>query len=85
MRTLPLLLLGLICFSDLFFSVQTETLSQIHLLESPALYAHKSEVVGNLRTHDAYSSGANSIGGAFLGFIFGPILFFMSFIFIWFN
>jgi len=58
---------------------------QMHELNVPVL-TKDLHLEGNLRTHDAFSSSSgNSIGGAIFGFLFGPILFFMAFICIWFN
>ena len=57
---------------------------QIHTLElvPPSKEEH---LTGNLRTHDRYSSSSDSITGALLGFVLGPILFFTAFVCIWFN
>lgn len=46
--------------------------------------SHESDL-NQIKSLNNYSSSGNAIGAAIVGFIFGPILFLLSFICIWKN
>lgn len=79
-------LILLVCLIGLSKLANCDNQWQIHQLDAASIMTEKHMLEGaNLRTHNAVSSSQNSILGAIMGFLFGPLIFFMAFVCLWFN